>query len=455
MKENAKKVPLGTKILYGIADIGLALQQSAVQFFMLFYLTDVAKISPAIAGTALLVSKLTWDMFNDPLFGYLSDRTRSRWGRRRPYMIFAAIPLGLSFWLLFSLPVGLTGAAAFFTVLGAFLLFDTFHTMISMAYYSMTAEMTTDYDERTSITSIRMLYSVVGYILGAAITTMIAGMLRDSLGWTERASWSSMGLIYGVIATFVVLLTALTVRRKPVVNTEPTKMPAVSAVKETLKNKPFIWLMGVSAVVGLSFTLITSMLPYYLIYQLGMEDQLSFVMLAMLGTVVVFIVPSQKLANKIGKGPAYGIGLAVASVAMLVSFFLPNHPTPLIYLIAVLAGAGFAGQFVFPGSMVPDVVELDEKATGERREGLYFGIWAMVGKITGALAIAMGGWSLSWFGYVEGAVQTVTSLLGIRLFYALIPAVGLIISMPLLLKYPITKKTHTELVSELDAANQL
>ena len=175
----------------------------------------------------------------------------------------------------------------------------------------------------------------------------------------------------------------------------------------------------------------------------------------MLGTVVVFIIPSQKLADKIGKGSAYGLGLALASVAMIISFFLPQGPTPLMYLIAVLAGAGFAGQFVFPGCMVPDVVELDEKMTGERREGLYFGIWAMVGKITGALAIAMGGWALSWFGYVEGAVQTVTSLLGIRLFYALIPTVGLLVSVPLLLKYPITKKSHAELVCELDVNNRL
>ena len=280
MKGNAKKVPLGTKILYGIADIGLALQQSAVQFFMLFYLTDVAKINPAVAGTALLTSKLTWDMFNDPLFGYLSDRTRSRWGRRRPYMLFAAVPLGLSFWLLFSLPAGLTGAAAFFTVLGAFLLFDTFHTVISMAYYAMTAEMTTDYDERTSITSIRMIYGVTGYILGAAITTVIAGVLRDSMGWTERAGWSAMALIYGALAALVVLVTAFTVRRKPAVNTEPSKMPALSAIKGTFKNKPFLWLMGVSAIVSLSFTLITSMLPYFMVYQLDMEAQLPFVMLA-------------------------------------------------------------------------------------------------------------------------------------------------------------------------------
>jgi GPH family glycoside/pentoside/hexuronide:cation symporter len=443
------RVSLKTKILYGVADLGIALQLSVVQFFMLFYLTDVAKISPGIAGSALLVSKLSWDMLNDPLFGYLSDRTKSRWGRRRPYMFFAAVPLGLSFWFLFSLRQGLTGAVAFFTVLGVFLLWDTFHSMICMGYYAITAEMTTDYNERTNINSIRMIFSVMGFIIGAAVTTMIVGIFRDGMGWTEKASWSAAGLIYGVIAVITVLITALTVRQKSVVGEEPSKLPIIPAIMKTLKNKPFIWLMGASSIVSTSFTLMTSMLPYFLIYQLGMEDKLPLIMLTMLGTLVIFLMPAKKLAEKIGKGPAYGAGLGLASIAMLGSFFLPKGPTPLIYVIAFFAGAGLAGQWAFPGSMVPDCVELDEKVTGERREGVYFGVWTFFGKIASALGIAMGGWSLKWFGYIEGIQQSTSSLQGIRLFFALIPTIGLIISVPLLIKYPITKKSHEALLKQL------
>src|SRR5512136_1056656 len=115
---------LGTKVRYGLADLGIALITSAMQFFLLFYYTDVAGINPALAGTALLVGKLTWDAVNDPLFGYLSDRTRSRFGRRRIYMLLGAVPLGLAAWLMFSLPQGLTGASAFFAVLLSFWLVD-------------------------------------------------------------------------------------------------------------------------------------------------------------------------------------------------------------------------------------------------------------------------------------------------------------------------------------------
>ena len=112
-----QKLTLGFKFRYGIADLGFALVTSAQQFFLLLYYTTVAKIDPAIAGTALLVGKLTWDAVNDPLFGFWSDRTHSRFGRRRIYMLVGAVPLAITAWIMFSIPKGLTGAAAFFTVL--------------------------------------------------------------------------------------------------------------------------------------------------------------------------------------------------------------------------------------------------------------------------------------------------------------------------------------------------
>lgn len=188
--ESIRKLSRGLKLRYGIGDLGIAALTASLQFYMLLYYTDVVKIDPGIAGTAMLVGKLTWDMVNDVLFGYISDRTKSRWGRRRPYLMFCPIPLALSFWLLYSLPQGMSNFTAFFAIIGTFLLFDTFHTMITMAYQSMSAELTTDYNERTSLATVRMVFSVIGYISGAALTTLLTSALRNSTGISDASAWS-------------------------------------------------------------------------------------------------------------------------------------------------------------------------------------------------------------------------------------------------------------------------
>jgi GPH family glycoside/pentoside/hexuronide:cation symporter len=444
-----EKLPARTKVLYGVADGGIAMLTASIQFFLLFFYTDVLGMDPGLTGMALLVGKLTWDAVNDPLFGYLSDRTRTRIGRRRPYLLAGAIPLGLVTWLLYSIPAGLTGAAAFLTILATFLLYDTMHTLVSVSYSSLTPELTHDYDERTSLTAVRMIFSVVGYILGAAATTVIAGLFQDALGWTEKASYSGMGAVFGIIATVAVLTTALSVRERPSAEVKPSTLPPIAAVLKTFRNRPFMRLVAAFFISSFSFALMTSLLPFYLTYQLDMEDQVFIVLGVMLATIGVFLFPWKKVSDRINKGPSYALGLFIACVAVIATFFLPYGPTPLIYIIAFVAGLGFSGQWVFPWSMLPDVIEYDQMETGERREGIYYGVWALLTKLTDALGIAVSGWALALFGYVPNVVQTDTACLGIRLFFGLVPAIAIILSLPLLVWYPITKASHARLRAEL------
>ena len=178
------------------------------------------------------------------------------------------------------------------------------------------------------------------------------------------------------------------------------------------------------------------------------SEEIKFYLLHLVLTL--FLVPCRIVSDKIGKSRTYALGLLIACVAMLVSFFLPPYPSVVIYIIAVVAGIGFSSQWVCPHSMLPDVIEYDELVSGERREGLYYGMIAMITKITGALGSAMVGWNLALFGYVENAKQTTTALLGIRISYAMIPAVLLLICIPLLLRYPITRQSHAEIVKQLE-----
>ncbi len=444
-----QKMTLGSKFRYGLADMGFALITSAMQFFLLFYYTDVAGIDPGLAGLALMVGKLTWDAVNDPLFGYWSDRTRSRFGRRRIYMLIGAVPLGIAAWIMFSLPKGLTGVGAFFAVLLSFWLVDTFHTMTTTPYYALTPELTRDYSERASLTSIRMVYSVFGYILGAALTTLLAGIFQGT-GLNLQQAWSATGAVFGTVAIITTLVTTISIKERPELTGEPSHLPPIKAVLTSFKNKPFIILMVAFILSSFSFTILTALVPYFIQYQLNMPDQVSFVLLAMLVSIGLFLIPAKLISDRINKGPAYALGLFIASMAVMTSFFLPRGETPLIYVVAAVAGMGFSAQWVFPWSMLPDVIEYDEKMTGERREGIYYGLWAFLSKFTGALGIAVSGWALGLFGYVPNMEQTTRALFGIRLFFAIVPAIVLLISLPFLIWYPITRQKHADLVKELE-----
>ncbi len=443
------KLSFGSKFKFGVADFGLSAITACIQFFMLFYYTDVVGINSGLAGTAMLVGKLSWDLINDGLFGYLCDQTKSKWGRRRPYLMFCAIPLALSFWLMFSLPSGMGNVLAFFAIILTSMLFDTFYTLITTSYSAMTAEMTTNYDERTSIATFRMIFNVVGYIFGAAVTTLLSAFIHKNYSIDLRTAWSIVGLFFGVIAAISILLVGFSKKLKSVVNSEASKLPPFKSVFSTLKNKPFVHFLIISMIMSTAFTLVTTMLPYFIIYQTKMEEMQALVMLLMLGTLGLFLVPCKMVADKIGKAKTYALGLTIASLALLVGFFLPNKASLIIYAIAFVAGLGFSSQWVCPHSMMPDVIEYDELMTGERREGVYYGMWGMAGKVTSAFGMAICGWGLQIFGYIEGVEQTATSLFGIRLMFTLLPVILLLICVPLLIKYPITRESHASLMEQL------
>ena len=192
-------------------------------------------------------------------------------------------------------------------------------------------------------------------------------------------------------------------------------------------------------------------MAYYIEYQLLMKAETSLVMGLLLVCVTISLPFWQWISRKIDKGPAYGLGMLIGGAAVVLTYFLPHHSTAMIYLIAVLAGFGFSAQWIFPWAMVADVADYDRLETGQQRSGVYYGIWGLATKISAALALAAVGWILTGFGYVPNVEQTPNALLGIRLFFGLVPAACIFISLPLLFKYPITRKSHAEVKAKLEA----
>ncbi len=428
---------LKTKLFYGVGDVGNALVNSAVQFFLLVFYTDAALLSPALVGSALFVGKL-WDAINDPIAGWVTDRVCSpRFGRRRVFMIFGAMPLAISIMLLWFVPRGLSPAAVFAWIVLTFVLFDSLWTLTTVPYYALTGELTDDYDERANLTTFRMVVSVPAYLVGAALTPALVALFA-----TRRTGYSALGVIYGIVAAAALLIAAKGLRERAQTNARRDETPMLRALAHTFRNRPFVRLILAYLVINVSFALVKTLMVYLLTYQLGMGSQISLVMGLLLICVVLALFPWRMISERWNKGPAYALGMAIGAAAVTGTFFLPHRPTPWIYVLAALAGAGFAANWVFPWSMVPDVVDEDRLETGEYRNGMYFGVWGLATKASEMLAIAGTGWILALFHYVPNVAQTPHTLFGIRLFFGPVPAVLILAALPLLIWYPITRSSQ-------------
>jgi GPH family glycoside/pentoside/hexuronide:cation symporter len=446
--EKEGKLSFATKMFYGVGDIGNAIINSAIQFFLMKFYTDGALILPSLAGNALLVGKI-WDAVNDPLFGWIADRTNAKIGRRRVFMFFGAIPLGISIALLWFIPPGASRSATFAWIALTFILFDTLWTMTNVPYYALTSELTDDYDERSSLTTFRMVMAVPAYLVGVALTPMIVGFFA-----LPRTGWAFIGILYGAICAIVLIVSAAGLRERKKVMKSKAKTNILKSFKGTLNNKPFVILCSVYLIVNVSFALIKTLMAYFLEYQLNMAAEVPIVMGLMLVFVTISLPVWKKLSEKLDKGPTYAIGMAIGGLSVGATFFLPHAKSILIYFIAVLAGIGFGAQWIFPWAMVADVVDYDRVKSGEFRSGMYYGVWGLTTKISEALAIAGVGWMLTGYGYQPNVAQTAHSLMGIRLFFGPIPAIVILIMMPFLIWYPLNRKKHNEIrtkLAEMDA----
>jgi len=447
IKFAGEKLPLGLKLVYAVGNLGFTLLISGIGFFLLIFYTDVAGIPPALASTALLVGKI-WDVVNDPLFGWISDRTKSPYGRRRVYLIYGALPLALVSFALWAVPRGLAPTAAFLWIVLSYALFDTFFTITNVPFNSLTAELTRDYDERTSLMAVASVGAVVGYLLGAVLPPMITGGFADlSTGYLV------LGAVFGGIVGLSIALVAWRVREPSREDQVTAGLAILPSIRATFANRPFVMLLTAFALVRLSFTLMQSSVPYFIRYYLDAPGRMSLILALLMVTVGVFIYFWKWISDRTSKSKAYAIGLLVMGGAALSTFLIQEGQLMFMNIAVVLLGFGLSSHWVAPYAMLPDVIEHDEAETGERREGMYYGVYGLVDKIMRTLGVFLVGMGLDLFGYVPNTAQSAGSLLGIRLLFGPIPAVLLIFVFPLLLRYPVTRQSHAELRQTLAKKN--
>jgi len=445
MTTKTHRLPLSTKILFAFGNVGLQMMVAATSFFLLIFYTDVALVPPALAGTALLVGKL-WDVVNDPLFGWLCDRTHSRFGRRRVYLIFCAAPFALSAASLWMMPAGLSTTAAFIWILVSYAIYDTLFTLITMPYAALGADLTTDYDDRTSLVAIGSGGALVGYVLGSVIMPILVKTSPDAhLGYVFA------GGLLGLVAGASVGLVAWRVKEPPSKPREERESDSLlAAMKSTLQTRPFVILSLALAMVRLGLTVLQTALAFFVIYRLQLgKGGLPLLMGVLLGTVAVTIPFWKWVCTEWTKNGAYAIGIVLSAIGLTLTFFLePGQKLPMIGIM-VLMGLGMGAHWVAPYAMLPDVVDYAEVESGERRTGVYYGVYGLMDKLSRTFGSVAVGWWLDWYGYVPNAVQTAHADLGIRLVTGPIPAVILLLALPLLAMYPINRAAHARLKMRL------
>ncbi len=438
------RVRRSVKAMYGAGNLGITALLAVQSFYLLYFYSDIAKVPIGLASTALGVAKI-WDIVNDPLFGWISDRTRSRWGRRRVYLVYGAVPLALVTFALFAIPRGLTGVTAFLVILVTFILFDTALTIVAVPYAALSAELTHDYDERTSLGAYGSVGAVVGFLLGGTVTPMIA-----SAGSDPKVGFILVGTVFGGIAGLTTALVAW--RIKEPVQTAPatTELGLVTSVRTALANRPFVRLITSFMLVRFGFTVVSTALAYFVVRQLLRDEKFVGTVIGVMMIVLAVFIPFWKwLSDRHSKTISYSAGLVVTALALAATYLVPQGGALPMLVVMVAVGFGISAHWVFPYTMVADVIEYDQAKTGHRREGMFYGVYGLLDKIARTLGMVAVGGALASFGYDASAPVFDGTLQAIRIMTGPVPALFLLAAVLVLRGYPVTRESHRAVRQEL------
>lgn len=454
-----KKLNLKTKLAYGAGDLGPAITANISVFFLLVFFTNVAGIPAGLAGSILMVGKI-WDAVNDPLVGVLTDRTESkRWGRRLPWLLYGAIPFGIFFFLQWIVPsTNVWVLFWYYVIIGV--ISQVFYTVVNLPYTAMTPELTQDYDERTSLNSIRFAFSIGGSILSLLLARLIFALIDN-----RQQQYLALAAVCAVISVLGLFWCVwgtrervLAFEAKRTQSEESESIPFGEQIKIVFNNKPFLFVIGIYLFSWLGVQITASVIPYFVIYCMRLkESDVPTVMIGVQGTALLMLFVWGALSKRVGKKAVYFMGMFLWIIAATGLFFLQPGQIGLMYVLAVLAGCGVSVAYLVPWSMMPDVIELDELQTGQRREGVFYGFMVLLQKFGLAFGLFLVGIALQTSGFQENIpgqtelpIQPDAALSAIRIAVGPIPIGCLIGGLFLTYFYPITREMHAEMLLKLE-----
>ena len=456
-------LPFSTKLAYGAGDLGPAITANVLSVFLLIFYTNVVGLKPGMAGSILLIGKI-WDAISDPIIGVMSDRTRSRWGRRHPWMIYGAIPFGITFVLQWIVPsLNQWGLFAYYVAIG--ILFHTCYTAVNLPYTALTPELTQNYDERTNLNSFRFAFSIGGSIL----SLLLAKAVFDAFKNNPLQQYLVLTSICALISTLALYWCVIGTHKRVEVTEKhrlenlgtEESLPYLEQLKILFSNRPFVYVIGIYLCSWLAVQNTVAIIPYFVKNYMGLGDQdFINIILAVQGTSMVMLFVWTQVSKRFGKKVVYFIGMSLWILAEVGLFFLQPGQVRIMYLLAIMSGFGVSTAYLIPWSMMPDVIELDELNTGQRREGIFYGFMVLLQKIALALGLFLVGWILQQTGFIESAagqpapIQPESALTAIRWMVGPAPLVMLLMGLVLAYLYPITKEVHAEILLRLSERRQ-
>jgi len=430
---------------YGIGDYAICLYWSGVSLYLLYFYTDVVGISPYSAGLIYGLG-IMWDAFTDPFMGFLAERTRSRMGSYRPYIYYGSIPLALSFILLLWVPP-FEGTVLIIFLLFVNLIHRTCFTIVSVPYSSLTARITDDSDERTILTSSRMLSAALGTFTISALGFPIVLYFG---GGEEKLGFIYLGIISGLIAILILHITVSFVKERSF-KSSVDDLPNFAEVAHSVsRNYPF-WIIFLAIIILIStYLMFNNNLIYFSKYALGLHDYQGVILGFLNGATLLAVPIWAYAALKLGKKNTWLISMAILFLGFTTFNYYPIDDLDTLIYILIFIGFGNGATGVLFWSMLPDTIEYGEWKSGIRTESSLYGFMTFAQKGAIAIAVFILGIALTNIGFEPNQEQSIETIEALKNLMSIIPLIGVFISFVLLYFYPIDKAFHRKLIQDIE-----
>lgn len=371
-----------------------------------------------------------WNAVNDPIAGFISDSTKTKWGRRIPYILFGAIPFGIVYFFLWASPFNSTNMMAlFFYFLFMICLFDGLYTVVVLNWASLFPEMYPSLAERAQVNSFRQTFGMFGLVIGVALPPLI----YITIGWAR------MGAVFGAIIT-IAFLVSLAGSREDLKYSSENPLPLIKAFSATFRNFSFITFVLSNLLIQYAFTMVLAIIPFYAKYVLDLGAIETSLILA---TALLIAIPMmfvwRAVSIKFGAKASYMSSMIIFLLALIPFLFISDFNTAVIS--SGFLGIGLAGIILLSDVLISDVIDHDRTKTGVRREGMYFGVNAFVCRFAIALEAASIGFVFSFTRYNPIIfTQTKAFLLGLRILVAGLPIIALAIAFGIMVFYPLSRR---------------